>query len=193
MHKKLAEIASVYSGYTFRGAIKSDLKGLTAVIQARDIETEAVPVLRDKLLKTSFEPARADASVKENDVIIVARGAGYGSFRAAVFKGDNTNVIASVSVYIIRIASDQILPEFLAIYLNSSEAQQHILDRVSGSYIKTIPRSKLKEINIPVPSISKQRSVIALHENIQKQELILKRKSKLKKEIIKATLTNLSK
>jgi restriction endonuclease S subunit len=193
MYMKLKEIAAVYSGYTFRGAIKPEPYGQTAIIQARDVGSDTAPILREELVKTSFEPARADASVKENDVIIVARGAGSGSFRAAVFKGNDSNVIASVSVYIVRITSDQILPEFLALYLNSSNAQQDILDRVSGSYIKTIPRLKLEEVSIPMPSIAKQKSLIALHDNIRRQEEILERKSRLKEDIIKATLTNLSK
>lgn len=78
-------------------------------------------------------------------------------------------------------------------YLNGVDGQNKILQTVTGSYIQAVSRKKFEEIEIPVPPLQKQQSLIALHENIKQQEKILERKRELKQNIIKATIRNLTK
>jgi restriction endonuclease S subunit len=48
------------------------------------------------------------------------------------------------------------------------------------------------DFKIPIPPIHTQKSIIALHENMQAQEKIQERKNELKKTIINATFINLT-
>jgi restriction endonuclease S subunit len=129
-----------------------------------------------------------------NDILIVSRGSGLGSFRSTVFTSSQKNVIASSSVHIIRINDVTVLPKYISLWLNSSEGQKLLLQIVTGgSYIQSILLKNLAELEIPIPPIHTQKSIVALEENIKQQQKILDRKKEIKENIINATFNNLIK
>jgi type I restriction enzyme S subunit len=123
--------------------------------------------------------------------LIVSRWTGTGSFRSTVSDIDQNNVIASSSLIIVRIKDSSVIPEYLALYLNSFEWQNKIIESVSGSYIKAISRKKFEEIEIPIPPLIQQKNLVGLSQNIIRQEHIYNRKKELKQNLITATLKNL--
>lgn len=194
MYMKISNFAEVINGYTFRGAIEPLKNGDISVLQAKDIVSGQNVTDIDKLTPIAFTGTRTASFLQKDDVLIVSRGMGIGSFRSAVFSLDTTNIIASSSLLIIRIKNKEILPEYVSLYFNSPDGQNKILETVAGSYIRAISRQKLKEeIEIPIPPLEKQESLIKLNQNIKQQEKIYERKKQLKQEIINATITNLIK
>ncbi len=192
MEKKILQFAKVINGYTFRGAIKTAINKEIFVLQAKDIVQGQNISNADKLTPIAFKGTRTTSFLQKNDVVIVSRGTGAGSFRSAIFASDE-NVIASSSLLILRIKMKEVLPEYISLYLNSTEGQNKILETVVGSYIHAISRKKFeKEIEIPIPSLDKQKSLINLNQNIQQQELIHERKKFLKQQIINASLKKLT-
>lgn len=192
MYMKISNFAEVINGYTFRGAIEPLKNGDIFVLQAKDIVSGQNVTDIDKLTPIAFTGTRTASFLQKDDVLIVSRGMGIGSFRSAVFSLETTNVIASSSLLIIRIKKKEILPEYVSLYFNSPDGQNKILETVAGSYIRAISRQKLKEeIEIPIPPLEKQESLIKLNQNIKQQEKIYNRKKQLKQEIINATITNL--
>lgn len=190
---KISDIAEIINGYSFRGAIKTITNGDTFVLQAKDIIQGQNIIDTEKLTPIAFSGIRTASFLQKNDIVIVSRGTGAGSFRSVLFNLDG-NVIASSSLLIFRIKKKDILPEYVSLYLNSSDGQNKILETVVGSYIHAISRKKFeKEIEIPIPPLSTQKSLIELNKNIKEQEKIYERKKKLKQEIIGATITNLTK
>jgi restriction endonuclease S subunit len=100
----------------------------------------------------------------------------------------------SSSVHVIRIKDVTVLPKYVSLYLNSEIGQKALIQIVTGgSYIQSVLVKNLSLLPIPIPPIHTQKSIIALHENIQAQKIILGRKNELKKNIINATFTNLTK
>ncbi|MEK7538664.1 MAG: restriction endonuclease subunit S [Patescibacteria group bacterium] len=193
MQKKVQDIAQVISGYTFRSPVEKDPNGKVFVLQATNVDSARDITETGEFARISSEPPRAMSYLEYNDVLLVSRGSGLGSFRATVFALDETNVIASSSVHIIRIKDVTVLPKYISLYLNSDDGQKKISQVVTGgSYIQSILRKNLEDIDIPIPPMIKQKSIIALHENIKRQEEILERKSYLKKNIISATFKNLT-
>ncbi len=184
---KLKEVANVITGYTFRGAIIPDLEGSLFVLQAKNIKGDLV-ITDDVLIKTSVETSHTNAFVKDGDVVVGSRGI----FRSAVVKSKE-KIIASSSIYIIRPVSDDILPEYIALYLNSNIGKNKISKVVTGAYIKNLLRRNLENFEIPVLSIEKQKNLIALYKNIKKQRELTDRKNQLKQNIINATIYNLNK
>lgn len=194
MQKKLREVAEITSGYTFRGAIKNKPNSDFFVIQAKNVSSDTEIGPESTLSRVSQEGIRNPYFLKENDVLIVAKGSGPNSFKSSIFKLKNANVIASSSVHIIRPSDVIIIPKYLSLYLNSLEGQKSIMKIVTGgSYIQSILIKNLQELEIEIPPIHKQKSIIALHENIKAQEKILERKNQIKQNIINATFTNLVK
>lgn len=194
MYMKISNFSEVINGYTFRGAIETTKNGDIFVLQAKDIVLGQNITSIDKLTPIAFTGTRTASFLQKNDVLIVSRGMGVGSFRSAIFSLDTSNIIASSSLLILRINKKEVLPEYISLYFNSVEGQNKILETVAGSYIRAISRKKFEEeIKIPIPPLEVQHSLIELNQNIKQQEKIYDRKKQLKQEIINATITNLIK
>ena len=193
MHKQLSKIADVSSGYTFRGSIEHDATGNILVLQAKNIssnqeitETADFPLISDQSLRNPY-------FLEYNDILLVSRGSGAGSFRSAVFASDEMRVMPSSSVHVIRIKDVTALPKDVCLYLNSTDGQRALAQIVTGaSYIQSILVKNLNDFEIPLPPIHTQKSIVALNENINDQERIRKRKQEIQKTIINASfnLTN---
>lgn len=191
---KISNFAEVINGYTFRGAIETVKTRDILVLQAKDITQGENITKTEKLTPISFRGTRTASFLQKDDVLIVSRGMGIGSFRSAIFNLDASNIIASSSLLILRIKKKEVLPEYISLYFNSTEGQNKILETVAGSYIRAISRKKFEEeIKIPIPPLETQHSLIKLNQNIKQQEKIYDRKKELKQEIINATITNLIK
>ncbi|MBU4511581.1 restriction endonuclease subunit S [bacterium] len=183
--KIIKDITDVISGYAFRTALKPQEDGLMTVIQVKDV-LGGLYINKNSLTKINLQKYQSKALVEENDVIISSRG----SFKTNVIKGDAVNVIAASSVYILRIKNKDIIPEYLAIYLNSVEGQKKIREKTTGSVIKTILRKDLENLKIPLPNKDIQNKIIDLYKNNQVQQKLLTRKKTLINEIIESSISN---
>ena len=192
MYKKLHQIADISSGYTFRGSIKDNPLGSILVLQAKNVSMNQNISDLSGLVRISDEGIRNPYFLEYNDILIVSRGSGFGSFRSGIFISREKNIMSSSSVHVIRVKDINILPKYLSLYLNSKIGQKNIFDSISGgSYIQSILVKNLSEIGIPIPPIHIQKSIIALHENFQEQEKIVKRKQEIKQNILNTIFTNL--
>jgi restriction endonuclease S subunit len=77
-----------------------------------------------------------------------------------------------------------VLPEYISQYLNSSKGQDDLSEIVSGSYIGAILRKDLENIDIPIPSVQKQKTIVNLFNNIQDQQSISNQENMIKQNII---------
>lgn len=181
----IKEISQVIPGYTFRGAIQQDNSGNSFVIQAKNV-IRGMLYVDERLLTRIVNPSNGRVtSLQNGDVLLVARGMKAGAFRSTVFASDTQNVIASSSVHIIRVTRSHILPEYLSYYLNSAQGQYALSQIVSGSYIGAILRRRLEnEIDIPVPPIQTQKTLVDLFENLQAQQHICEQKNEIHQQII---------
>lgn len=194
MHKKLSQLADIVSGYTFRGSIENDPKGDVFVLQAKNILPNQDISNTDDFTKISGSAIRNPYFLEYNDILLVSRGSGLGSFRTTVFDSKAPSVMPSSSVHVLKIKDVTVLPKYISLYLNSEAGQKALLQiTTGGSYIQSLSIKNLTELKIPIPPIHVQKSIIALHENIQAQEKILERKNELKRIIINATFTNITK
>ncbi|PIP56226.1 hypothetical protein COX05_04165 [candidate division WWE3 bacterium CG22_combo_CG10-13_8_21_14_all_39_12] len=175
MYVKLNEIANLISGYSFRSALNSSKEGVR-VLQAKDIRgSEITDTTKMSSIEKTF--SSTNSYVQENDILLTSRGASFGSFPAAIFVSKETGVIASSSVYILRIKDTTlVLPDYISYYFNSFYGQKKLIEIARGSRIKNIPLKELAEITIPIPSLEKQCILANLSHNIiQQRELNEKR------------------
>ena len=166
--KDLKDIAEVIAGYSFRTALRSKENASLFVLQAKNILDNST-VDEENLDGIDFENYRSKAIVKKGDVVISSRG----SFRTGLVSLEAKNIIAASSVYILRLKKETVLPEYLAIYLNSSEGQKQLIESATGAAIKTIRRSDLENISVVVPSIETQEKIIRLYHTSKKLQKAL--------------------
>lgn len=192
MLKEIKQFATVISGYTFRGAIHPDQNGQIFVFQAKNIIANEPIDNKTTLTPINLKQPKSESYLKNGDITIVSRGLGLGSFRATMFKSNKENILASSSVHIIRITTPDILPEYISAYLNSINGQTKISQKVSGSHFKTLLRKNLEELEIEIPPLEKQKTVVELQKNILEQEKLIEQKNKIQKNILNSIFTNLT-
>jgi len=191
MQTKIKNIADVIVGYTFRRAIEEEKKGDIFVLQAKNVTLHEYITDTANLLTIFSNTFRSAARLQCNDVIIVSRGMGAGTFKSSVFKSTNQNTIASSSVLVIRLKSKAILPEYLSLYLNAKDGQMAISQIVSGSHFKTLLRRNLQNLEIPVPPIETQKTIMKLCDTMHDQEKLIHKMSVIKENVMNATFRNI--
>ena len=171
---KLGEVAEIQSGYSFRGAVVDDGNGVT-VVQARDID--GLYATSDHLPKVNqaFPESRL---LSQGDILLTSRG----SFRSAVAKF-NMPAVASSSLFTLRIKTNGYLPEFLALYLNSGQAQNYMTQSAKGATIQSLNISDLAGMSIPVVPIERQKLLVGLQQNVETQTALLRSKLDVVNEI----------
>ena len=174
MNKNLAEIAKVMSGYSFRGAVPANKNGRNKVIQVRDIDD----IYLDSTSIETFSDIDK-AVVKDGDILLAMRGTESSGLKVDMVEGQKDQCMASSSLCILRIANNTVLPEYLLFYLGSSCGQQRLKSLLAGATVKTIVKKELANLQIPIPSIRKQKQVIQIAKNIYKQQQLLSQKNTL--------------
>ena len=184
--KQIKDIAEVILGFTFRSTLEESSEGNIAVLQAKNI-TDEVIIKEADLIKIDLDKSRTSAMAKSNDVIISSRG----NFKSAVLRSSKQAIIAAGSTYLIRLRTDEVLPEYLAVYLNSRYAQKQIKERTTGVVINALLKRDLEDIEIIIPSHEQQEKTVAVYENnlhLQKQ---LKQKQYLTNKINEGLINKL--
>ena len=177
---KLGKIAEIQSGYSFRGAVKDEGCG-TAVVQARDISGlyvggDALPQVKQPLADSRL--------LRDGDVLLTSRG----SFRAGVARFASAPTVASSSLYVLRVTDKSILPEFLALYLNSPTAQTHFKQNAKGATIQSMSLSDIAVLAMPIISLNQQRLLVDLQQNIEQQGMLLRSKLGVIEEIYSSAI-----
>jgi restriction endonuclease S subunit len=170
LNKKLSDIVEIITGYSFRTAIENSKNGKYRVIQAKDI-SDGLEIDDSNLMKVNLEKFNTNALTKKNDILLTSRG----RYQSAIFTSSNS-VIASSSVFIIRVINQNVDPHYLSIFLNSRHGQIQLEKLTSGNYIKSIPKANLGNLIIQVPTLSLQTKIVSLSKNIINQQKLLKRK-----------------
>lgn len=187
---KLNQIARITSGYSFRGPIEHDSSGDLFVVQAKNIVPDQDIDTLLGFSRISSDTIRNPSCLQNNDILLVSKSAGSGLIRSSLFLSEARNVIPSSSIHVLRITDVTVLPKFLSLYLNASEGQKALSFIVSGhSSIRSISLKQLKDLEIPIPSMHKQKMIISLRENILQQERIRVRQCELHEEIYNAVIT----
>ena len=110
--------------------------------------------------KTIFvEPLLAmRKQLKVGDVIFLSKGT---NLRAALITNEQKDekIYAPATCLVIRPKQDKILSEVLVTFLNSQYGQAMLKTLSKGATIQHIPASTLKDIEINIPSMSKQEKI----------------------------------
>lgn len=177
----LSDVADIRLGHPFRGSIRETPDGRVRVVQMRDL-TRAGLKDRDALVRTEVEGRKEPDWLQDQDVLLVARGST--SYAAPVIQPPERTV-CSQHIYVVRLKEpERLLPAFLAWQLNQSPAQRYLRQSAEGSHQLSIRRSVLDAIQVRIPPLDQQRSVVELErlaraEREAMQSLIKNRETEL--------------
>lgn len=190
---KISAITRFSLGYTFRGPVRESMDGDLLVIQAKNITTDVAFKNAEALTRITLDIVSDNIFVHRGDVLLTSRGATVGGFKATVFEANtDKQVIASSSLYILRLTADVISPEYLAVYLNSDVGQRALQSIATGATVRSISRGELGLLEIPILGYEEQNAIVALYKNIKEQRALLEKKVKVQGQIINSVIYELT-
>ena len=165
---QISEIAQIRTGVF----AKPSLSGTTRYLQARDFDVfgQLDPRLKPQLMpKGELEKHL----LIESDVLFAAKGTN--NF-AAVFHSEIGPAVASSSFFLIRILEQvrrQVLPEYLAWFINTPRSQSLLKGKAKGSNPPSITIRDLRELVVPLPPMHVQESVLVINDlRVKERKLI---------------------
>lgn len=155
----LMELAEIRVGHPFRGAIPEIPNGNVRVIQLKDLSRGGLKD-RDALLTTTIDGRKEPEWVRDQDLVFVARG---WSNYAALVTDPPPRTVCSPHLYLMRVKRpDWLLPGFLAWQLQQAPAQRQLRQSAEGTLQVSIRRSELEKLELRIPPISQQQTVLDL-------------------------------
>lgn len=179
---QIGNLCTTRVGHSFRKKLVNDPEGVTKIVHPRNI-------CGDGFLKFISPPLQTSIASKrplENGEILLQN---KGRFAAAVFNmPGNEYWITPASVIILTLTTKEVLPEYIALYLNSIKGQQKLSKVKELSSIPFVTRPNLEKINIPIPDIEKQQMLIDFNKTISKYKSLTEQKTKLLINIMNSEL-----
>lgn len=186
---KLSEISCIKIGYNFRRnnkyiPLSSDyLSEGVPIVQPRDVISfchSSFPCLQ----KAQVPDIKDKYYLSMNEILLSNKG----DFQAFVWKGQE-KIMASSAFYRIKICDANLLPEYVALYLNSVHGKAQLCLRQNTVRISTITISDVKDINIPLIPMEKQRLLVELFLLYEKESSIMEKIKQNRQKLINSTLS----
>lgn len=159
MRKQLHTIADIRAGHTFRGKIKNDLQGDIPVLQIRDIKDHTT-LTTENLPRIKWQNLKEAATVRTDDILMPARGEYY---KAAIMRGGEP-AVATSQLFVLRLKTKEMMPEYLGWFLNQRTAQQYFLTHRSGTSIPMLNKQSLGMLEVSIPPLETQAKIVAIQE-----------------------------
>lgn len=153
MDVRLADVAQIRTGFSFRGKIDDDPTGEVAVLQTKDVDASG-HLTPDVRIHIKDGPAYAGHFLEPGDVVVQSRGNAFPAGQVeAPFHG-----IAAIGLHVVR-PSPKLLPAYLAWVLNHPTMQATLSGVARGSRISFLSKASLADLRIPLPLLEVQRRI----------------------------------
>jgi restriction endonuclease S subunit len=182
LRKLLSQLATIQSGIY----AKPEPGGEVYYIQARhfnhkhQFNNHVIPDLKaDGKINKHF--------LRPGNLLVAAKGKEH---YAVEYDGTIKPAVASSIFIVIRLKQSEVVPSFLAWYINLASTQKFLSDSAKGTSLPVINKGDLEKLEIPVPSIEKQQLILKIND-LHQQEISLKEKiDSLKNKLIQHEIIN---
>jgi len=192
--KKLKELAEISLGISFRSGLLSDEAGDSFLLQMKDLGVDTALDLSDKLdslFKIQRPLIKAADALVEGDILFRSRGANFTAViieKTIKAKSQLQNVFPVSPLYLIRLRSEKLLPAYLLWFINNTDTQKQLQQMSEGTQIKMLSKKNLDNLEIIIPSLEKQKKIVALNALFKKEKLLLENLIEKKKDYLDAVL-----
>lgn len=170
--KILSEIAEVASGVY----LQAEPYGDVSYLQIKDLLSESPEKTASKV---SLSLKNKRYLLAKGDLLFAGKGTTY---LCKVFDL-NIPAIASTTLYIIRLTSKDIIPDYLCWYLNQPSVMAMMKAQQVGTGTPLIHKQVVEDIEIPIPELETQQHIVELAK-LQIREKALYQAIAEKRELI---------
>lgn len=169
MKKKITEIADIQLGYQFRKKIEPAADGTNRVIQIRDFDNHILK--SENLSRVHIDKSVEQYLIRKGDVLFLSRG--HNNWAVPIVD-DLAATVAVSHFFVIRLKQHNVLPEYLAWYINQTPAQEYLYNIARrGTHMPLIPLSAFKGLAIEIPDITTQKKIVELSNLMGKEKKLL--------------------
>ena len=166
MNKRISQIAEIKSGYLFKEGIKPDKEGNVNVVQLKDVNGRGGINLHE-LQRISLNKIDSENFLSFGDVLLKAK---TNNPVSTVVKEHLSNTIATAHYFIISVKKADVLPGYLAWYLNQRPVQIYFNKNAGGTRIQVINKQILGELEVAIPDIKIQERIAKVYELHQREQ-----------------------
>jgi restriction endonuclease S subunit len=184
----IAELASVYTGYHFRGSVNPKPDGQYSVIQAKDVD-DSLSFDPEKLTRVDLGLDADRYLLRPGDVLFLSRGQRPWAMPLSGLVGAT---IAPSSFYVVRTDSSRIRPEYLAWYLNQESTRAILKAMTTGSNIPFVSRAQFEKLPLALPATSVQDKIISLTRLEETEQRLLRELAAYRAKLIDSVCIQLA-
>ncbi len=178
----LKSIVDIQVGYQAKARIKERIRGTHRLIQSKDFDS--LHRLHPENLIAFFPERKPEIySVRKKDVLFQARGVEH---FAHCIEDDLKDTLAAGSFYILRVQSKDLLPQYLAWWLNQSKAQAWLRAQARGTGISFISKRTLSRLQVRIPPLSIQKKVVQIVVLARREQILLDRLAQTRSRLVTA-------
>lgn len=178
----LSDIATVAAGHPFRGKIEPTAGTATAVVQMRDTSSSGVDWA--SCMRTDVPGRREPDWLRPGDILFPARG----NVSLAVLIDESIGSLQAVAAphfFLLRVSRPDVVPAYLAWWLNQEPAQRHLEQNgQSSTLVRNIARPVLEATPVVLPSLPRQEQIAGLANAMQREEDLLHRQRQTSQQIM---------
>ncbi|MEN9866162.1 MAG: hypothetical protein RL748_1752 [Pseudomonadota bacterium] len=153
----LSELVTLHRGYTLRSTIQRGNEGAIALIQEKDMRNDGI---QPGLQRINLTRLPKHHFLQPGDLVLRALGAGN---RACVVTPDASGAICLAPLVYLRIHQPaNLLPAFLAWFINTSRTQALLARQASKGRERMLTLEDLRKLPLPLPCVERQRSVLGI-------------------------------
>ena len=158
---KLCEIADVtkLAGFEFTKYISYEETGEIIALRALNLRNGVLDLTDVKRINRTVSDMLPRSKLFQNDILLTYTGNGYGDC-AIITKNDKYHLAPNICK--ITPKTEKVIPYYLYSYIRSASFYKQMTNHMVGSSQPTIPMKILRELKIPLPSISIQRKIAAI-------------------------------
>lgn len=157
MNFLLKALVDIKAGHPFRGSVPLIEGGPVRVVQMRDLYADTPPAWA-ALQRTQLPSGKADW-LQDGDVLFAGRG---GRIHAVCLAGVPPHTVCAQYFFVLRCKAPNLLPEYLAWAINRAPSQRYLASNAEGTDQLSIRRGVLEDLPIALPSLERQRQLVAL-------------------------------
>ncbi len=178
----------LFSGYSFREKIDHKPEGDIGILQMKDIENDYLNFDYQNIDKVKDFSFKDKFFLNKGDVLFVSKG--VNNYAISIEKIDFP-IIASATFFVIRVNENKILSDYLAWYMNQSEAQNYFSEKKAGTYVPNLKKQDILELPLNVPPLKTQNAIAQTAKLLNQEIAILEKIKTNRKELIQTQLINL--
>jgi type I restriction enzyme, S subunit len=166
------------------------LKGddeVVKIINTKDLENGIIKSDSIDSVLVKKTPLLEKSRIEARDLIVTTKGT---NFKAAVADQSVANSVISANLIAIKL-SNEVQPDIVAAYLNSSRGQRDLQALSSGSSIQGLNANSLLEIQVPIPPLPEQKWMVNYLSLATEYNRLLKRELELRVKLADTIITKI--